>query len=174
MSFRSFGGEFTRGPRISLAGKSKTTDASRDQTLEIVRKQREQRKQTKLENKSATDIQVRPVTSCANAATITTFAADYIPTCVFGPVCRRRGAPTAADKGPRPNLDRNGSKDTVRWGSMLRGSFLSCQLAACIYSGQGAKFNTAYLFAPAFAVTIWRQTVLSSGSFASSQTQLPH
>lgn len=53
---RSFGGEFARSQKVSLAGKSRHVE-SREEVLERTRLERENRKQQKIETKSATTIQ---------------------------------------------------------------------------------------------------------------------
>jgi hypothetical protein len=57
-SFRSFGGEFRREQRVSLAGRSRVEE-TRAEVLERTRRERERRRQEKLEQKSATSIQAR-------------------------------------------------------------------------------------------------------------------
>ena len=57
MSFRSFGGEWTRQKKVSLAGRSRTEESSREEVLERTRQEREQRRQHKLETRSATTVQ---------------------------------------------------------------------------------------------------------------------
>ena len=57
MSYRSFGGESTRVKKVSLAGRSRAEETAQ-QVLERTRLQRERRRQDKLEQKSATAIQV--------------------------------------------------------------------------------------------------------------------
>ena len=56
--FRSFTGEFRREQRVSLAGRSRTEE-TRAEVLERTRRERERRRQEKLEHKSATSIQAR-------------------------------------------------------------------------------------------------------------------
>jgi hypothetical protein len=57
-SFRSFGGEFRREQRVSLAGRSRVEE-TRAEVLERTRRERERRRQEKLEQKSGTSIQAR-------------------------------------------------------------------------------------------------------------------
>lgn len=56
--FRSFGGEFKKAAKVSLAGRSRTEE-TRAEVLERTRRERERRRQDKLEQRSATCIQVR-------------------------------------------------------------------------------------------------------------------
>lgn len=58
--FRSFGGEFKKAAKVSLAGRSRTEE-TRAEVLERTRRERERRRQEKLEQRSATSIQVRTV-----------------------------------------------------------------------------------------------------------------
>ena len=54
---RSFGGEFRKEARVSLAGRSRGAEETRGEVLERTRRERERRRQDKLEQKSATCIQ---------------------------------------------------------------------------------------------------------------------
>ncbi|KAL4436604.1 hypothetical protein ABPG75_003743 [Micractinium tetrahymenae] len=56
MSFRSFGGEYKKEARVSLAGRSRVEE-SRAEVLERTRRERERRRQDKLAAASATSIQ---------------------------------------------------------------------------------------------------------------------
>lgn len=56
--FGNFDGQAVRTKRVALGGKSRSEE-SREQVLERTRLERERRKQQKLENRSATAIQVR-------------------------------------------------------------------------------------------------------------------
>ncbi|KAL4444560.1 hypothetical protein ABPG77_002377 [Micractinium sp. CCAP 211/92] len=56
MSFRSFGGEYRKEARVSLAGRSRVEE-SRAEVLERTRRERERRRQEKLEQRGATSIQ---------------------------------------------------------------------------------------------------------------------
>jgi hypothetical protein len=58
--FRSFGGEFRKEQRVSLAGRSRTEE-TRAQVLERTRQERERRRQEKLEQRSANSIQASTV-----------------------------------------------------------------------------------------------------------------
>lgn len=54
---RSFGGEWQRSKKVSLAGRSRTTDATREEVLERTRLEREARRQHRLETRSAIALQ---------------------------------------------------------------------------------------------------------------------
>lgn len=56
MSFRSFGGEYRKEARVSLAGRSRVEE-SRAEVLERTRRERERRRQEKLEQRGAISIQ---------------------------------------------------------------------------------------------------------------------
>ncbi len=55
-SFRSFGGEYKKEARVSLAGRSRVEE-TRAEVLERTRRERERRRLEKLEQRSATSIQ---------------------------------------------------------------------------------------------------------------------
>lgn len=88
MSFRSFGGEYRKEARVSLAGRSRVEE-SRAEVLERTRRERERRRQEKLEQRGAASIQARSQCRRGPGGTQGTAVASA-PACTF---VQRRQSP---------------------------------------------------------------------------------